>query len=129
MGRGSGIRPESGGQHIVEIANLLHAQSFYRDLECACRVPLNSIARRYVELLDGSGKQGERIGAIMEDPAPNLVTHWGIERETAVQMPLTAGDDPGRLTFKASFAARRTASALCPAFLEELTRLYGRVAG
>jgi transposase len=79
--------------------------SAYRDVEGACRIALRSLARRCVELHDEIGELDERIGAIVEDLAPELVTRCGIGRETAAQLLLTAGDNPGRLTSEASFAA------------------------
>lgn len=77
----------------------------HRDVEGACRIALRSLARRHVELHDEIGELDERIGAIVEDLAPDLFTRCGIGRETAVQLLLNAGDNPGRLTSEASFAA------------------------
>jgi len=79
--------------------------SAYRDVEGACRIALRSLARRYVELHDEIAELDARIGSIVEDLTPDLVTRCGIGRETAAQLLLTAGDNPGRLTSEASFAA------------------------
>jgi transposase len=79
--------------------------SAYRDIEGACRIALRSLARRYVELHDEISELDERIGAIVEDLAPDLVARCGIGRETAAQLLLTAGDNPGRLASEVSFAA------------------------
>ena len=79
--------------------------SAYRDVEGACRIALRSLARRYVELHDEIAELDERIGAIVEDLAPDLVARCGIGRETAAQLLLTAGDNPSRLASEASFAA------------------------
>ena len=99
------LREMTRMQLIRTLAASRPDMSAYRDIEGACRIALRSLARRYVELHDEIGELDERIGAIVEDLAPNLVTRCGIGRETAAQLLLTAGDNPGRLTSEASFAA------------------------
>lgn len=69
------------------------------------RAPAGSLARRYVELHDEIAELDERIGAIVEDLAPDLVARCGIGRESAAQLLLTAGGNPDRLASEASFAA------------------------
>lgn len=79
--------------------------SAYRDVEGACWIGPGSLARRDVELHDEIGELDERMGAIMEDLAPDLVTRCGIGPETAAQLLHTAGGNLDRLTSEASFAA------------------------
>ena len=74
--------------------------SAYRDVEGACRIALRSLARRYVELHDEIAELDARIGSIVEDLTPDLVTRCGIGRETAAQLLLTAGDNPGPPDFR-----------------------------
>ena len=77
----------------------------YRDIEAAYKVSLKSLARRYLELHDEIADLDVMIGAIVDDLAPDLVVRNSIGHNSAAQLLLTAGDNPGRLRSEASFAA------------------------
>lgn len=103
------LRDKLRGMTRMQLIRTLAASrpdmSAYRDVEGACRIALRSLARRYVELHDEIAELDERVGAIVEDLAPDLTARSGIGRETAAQLLLTAGDNPSRLASEASFAA------------------------
>lgn len=92
-------------QLIRTLAASRPEMSAFRDVESACRIALRSLARRYVELHDEITELDERIGAIVEDLAPDLIARCGIGSESAAQLLLTAGDNSDRLASEASFAA------------------------
>lgn len=92
-------------QLIRTLAASRPEMSAFRDVEGACRIALRSLARRYVELHDEITELDERIGAIVEDLAPDLIARCGIGRKSAAQLLLTAGDNSDRLASEASFAA------------------------
>lgn len=91
------LRDMTRMQLIRTLATSRPDMSAYRDVEGACRIALRSLARRYVELHDEIADLDERIGAIVDDLAPDLVSRCGIGRESAAQLLLTAGDNPDRL--------------------------------
>jgi transposase len=77
----------------------------YRDVETAYRISLASLARRYRELHDEIPDLDTMIGAIVDELAPELVARNSIGQNGAVQLLLTAGDNPERLRSEAGFAA------------------------
>ena len=77
----------------------------YRDLDCAYRIGLKSLARRYLELHDEIADLDAMIAAIVDELAPNLIARNSIGHIGAAQLLLTAGDNPERLRSEASFAS------------------------
>jgi transposase len=77
----------------------------YRQDEEACRMSLNSLARRYLELHDEIADLDDMIEAIVKDLAPELLAQTAIGVNSAAQLLLTAGDNSDRLKSEASFAA------------------------
>jgi transposase len=81
--------------------------SAYRDVESAYRISLKSRARRYLKLHDEIADLDTMIGAIVDEPAPDLVARPSIGHTSAAQLLLTVGDNLERLRSEASFAALR----------------------
>lgn len=77
----------------------------YREVEEAYRISLKSLARRYLEFHDEIADLDDMIEAIVKDLAPELLEQTAIGLNSAVQLLLTAGDNPERLRSEASFAA------------------------
>lgn len=79
--------------------------SGYRDVTTAYRITLKSLAGRFVALHDEVADLDVMIKAIVDDLAPELITHRSVGYESASQLLITAGDNPERLRSEASFAA------------------------
>ena len=76
----------------------------YRQVEEAYRISLKSLARRYLELHDEIADLDDMIGAIVKDLDPELLAQTAIGLNSAAQLVLIVGDNPGRLRSEASFA-------------------------
>ena len=77
----------------------------YWGVEEAYRISLKSLARRYLELHDEIADLDDMIKAIVKDLSPELLEKTVIGLNSAAQLLLTAGDNPGRLKSEANFAA------------------------
>lgn len=74
------------------------------DPACAVRTALRRLARRYQALDDEIKDADKEIGPLVTRAAPRLVALPGFGPETAGQLLMSAGDNPGRLRSEASFA-------------------------
>ncbi len=79
--------------------------SAYREVDVAYRISLKFLARRYLELHDEIADLDKMIDAIVKDRTPELLERPCVGMNSAAQLLLTAGDNPGRLKSEASFAA------------------------
>jgi transposase len=86
--------------------------SGHRELETSYRIALKSLARRYLELHDEITDLDVMIKSIVDEPAPDLVARNSIGYGSAVQLLVTAGNNPERLRSEASFAALCGASPI-----------------
>jgi transposase len=77
----------------------------YRNAASAYRIALKSLGRRCLELHDEIADLDTMIAALVDELAPDLVARNSIGYESAAQLLLTAGDNPGRLKSEAGFAA------------------------
>ncbi|GEO18596.1 hypothetical protein MAE02_62920 [Microvirga aerophila] len=73
-------------------------------MESAYRISLKSLTRRYLELYDEIADLDTRIGAIVDELAPD-VARPSIRHTSAAEHLLTAGDNLERLRSEDSFAA------------------------
>jgi transposase len=89
----------------------------YRDLDSAYRIALKSLARRYLELHDEIADLDAMIAAIVDELAPNLVPRNSIGHIGAVQLLLTAGDNPSALRLDEPSHLTRASSVLLGSFL------------
>jgi hypothetical protein len=92
-------------QLILTLAAWRPDLTAYRQVEETYRISLRSLARRYLELHDEIANLDDMFGAIVKDPAPELMAQTAIGLNSAAQLLLTAGDNPDRLKSEASFAA------------------------
>ncbi|MET3812199.1 transposase [Arthrobacter sp. UYEF3] len=76
----------------------------YRDPVTATKIALKSLARRYLELHDEIADLEVHMHALVDELAPELLARTGVGYESATQLLITAGDNPGRLGSEASFA-------------------------
>ncbi|MFJ6662286.1 IS110 family transposase, partial [Streptomyces sp. NPDC091377] len=74
------------------------------DPTCAVRTALRRLARRYQHLTEEIAEADAELDPLVAQAAPGLVELVGIGTETAAQLLITAGDNPGRLKSEASFA-------------------------
>lgn len=75
-----------------------------RDPVTATRIALKSLARRYLELHDEIADLEVPMHALVDELAANLLARTGIGYESAIQLLITAGDNPDRLVSEAPFA-------------------------
>jgi transposase len=75
------------------------------DPAAAARHALRSLARRYRDLTAEITGLDAQLAALTARAAPALLALRGVGPETAAQLLITAGDNPGRLHCEASFAA------------------------
>jgi transposase len=73
--------------------------------EAAAKRAMASIARRWRALDDEIKTLDQHLHAILDEIAGPLLAHHGVGYETAGQLLVTAGDNPGRLRHEASYAA------------------------
>ncbi|MBS2966691.1 IS110 family transposase [Actinocrinis puniceicyclus] len=74
------------------------------DPACAARTALRRLARRYQYLTEEIADADAELGPLVAQAAPDLVALPGVGTESAAQLLITAGDNPGRLASEASFA-------------------------
>lgn len=74
-------------------------------VETAAKRALTTVARRWRALDDEARDLDRHIKVILDDIAAALVAIHGVGYETAGQLLVTAGDNPGRLSHEKSFAA------------------------
>lgn len=74
------------------------------DLTAAVKTALRSLARR-IRALTAEGRALRRnIEILVAHTAPRLLERCGVGVETAAQLLITAGDNPGRITSEGAFA-------------------------
>jgi transposase len=73
--------------------------------EAATKRALMTVARRWRALDDQARELDLHIKAILDHVAGELIARHGVGYETAGQLLVTAGDNPGRLSHERSFAA------------------------
>ena len=73
--------------------------------DTAAKRALATVARRWRQLDDEARELSRHIKAILDEVAPELIAVHGVGYETAGQLLVTAGDNPGRLRHEKSFAA------------------------
>lgn len=71
----------------------------------AVRHTLRLLARRIQHLTEEIDDLNKQIAAAVEQAAPDLLKIHGVGPDTASDLLIAAGDNPGRLTSEASFAA------------------------
>ena len=71
----------------------------------AYRIALKPLARRYLEPHGEIADLDVMTKVIVDELAPDLVLRRAVGYESAAQLLITAGDNPGRLVSEASFAA------------------------
>ena len=76
----------------------------FRTPDGAARISLKHLAKRYVELDDEVSELDDAIAAILADLAPKLIALPCVGPQTASQLMITVGDNPGRIKSEASFA-------------------------
>ncbi len=76
----------------------------FRTPDGAARISLKHLAKRYVELDDEVSELDDAIAAILADLAPKLTALPCVGPQTASQLMITVGDNPGRIKSEASFA-------------------------
>jgi transposase len=74
------------------------------DPACAVRAALRRLARRHQHLTEEIADADAELRPLVAHAAPGLVALPGVGTETAAQLLITAGDNPGRLASEASFA-------------------------
>jgi transposase len=74
------------------------------DPSCAAKTALRRLARRYQALQQEIKEADADLAPLVTRAAPSLVALPGVGTETAGQLLITAGDNPGRLRSEASFA-------------------------
>jgi transposase len=81
------------------------ADTEIRDIGGAATHVLRVLARR-VQTLDAEIRSHQQhLTIIIESSAPELLRRFGVGPDTAAALLITAGDNPGRLTSEAAFAA------------------------
>jgi transposase len=111
-------------QHIVTAPNrlrdqlrdldrmeLIHTCAAWRpnyhdaaDPVVATRIALKKLARRYLQLDEEISDSDVLLDGLVAELAPQLIATFGIGTETAGQILVTAGDNPGRVHSEAAFA-------------------------
>jgi transposase len=74
------------------------------DPTVATRIALKTLARRYLHLSEEISEVDGLLDGLVADLAPQLIAVFGIGTETAGQLLVTAGDNPGRIKSEAAFA-------------------------
>jgi transposase len=75
------------------------------DIGTAATQVLRTLARRIQILEEEIRSHQQQLTALITDCAPQLLEQHGIGPDTAAALLITAGDNPGRLTSEAAFAA------------------------
>lgn len=70
----------------------------------ATRLALHELALRHRELCAEVGRMDVRLGELVRQAAPRLITLRGVGTDVAGQLLVTAGDNPERLRSESSFA-------------------------
>lgn len=73
--------------------------------EHATRAALRSLARRYQALSAEAAALESQLAVLVHAARPGLTAIGGVGTETAAQLLITCGDNPGRLRSEAAFAA------------------------
>ena len=74
------------------------------DPAVATRIALQQLARRYLQLDEEISHSDALLDSIVTELAPQLIAVAGIGPETAGQILVTVGDNPGRVHSEAAFA-------------------------
>ena len=74
------------------------------DPSTATRIALRKLARRYLALSAEIAELNELLTPLVAELAPPLLATVGVGTETAGQLLITAGDNPGRVHSEAAFA-------------------------
>jgi transposase len=101
------VREQFRGLPTVELIDHLARSRPAGDLAdpaCAVRTALRRLARRYRALSQEIADADAELKPLVTRAAPQLVALPGVGPETAGQLLITAGDNPGRLRSEASFA-------------------------
>jgi len=70
----------------------------------ATRIGLKKLARRYLQLDEEISDSDVLLDGMVAEMAPQLIAAFGIGTETAGQLLVTAGDNPGRVHSEGAFA-------------------------
>jgi transposase len=70
----------------------------------ATRIALKKLACRYLQLNEEVTALDKLLGGLVAEAAPQLITTFGIGVDTAGQLLITVGDNPGRVHSEAAFA-------------------------
>lgn len=65
---------------------------------------MSTLARRWPTLTEEMLQLGRQIGRLVRQTGLQMVAHCGIGTRCATDLPITAGNNPGRLTYDPSFA-------------------------
>jgi transposase len=74
------------------------------DPAVATRIALQKLARRYLQLDEEIAELDALLEPLVAELAPQLIARTGIGTETAGQILVTVGDNPGRVHSEAAFA-------------------------
>jgi transposase len=74
------------------------------DVTVATRIALRQLARRHLALDEEISDSDRLLDGLVAELAPQLIASFGIGTETAGQILVTVGDNPGRVHSEAAFA-------------------------
>jgi transposase len=74
------------------------------DVTVATRIALKQLARRHLALDEEISDSDRLLDGLVAELAPQLIASFGIGTETAGQILVTVGDNPGRVHSEAAFA-------------------------
>jgi transposase len=105
--------PETLRRHLrrLSIKELVTVAARFRpgpapgDVQTATKFALRSVARRYQQLSEEIAELDERLGRLVAEAAPGLVSLPAIGTNHAATLLIVAGDNPERLRSEASFAS------------------------
>jgi transposase len=69
------------------------------------RKAIRCLARRWLTLNEEISAHNNDLDVLVKTAAPNLVAQFGISRDVAAKLLITAGDNPERIKTEAGFAA------------------------
>lgn len=95
----------SGTARVDACARLRPDRARLHEPAQAVKLALRTTARRCQDLAAEIADLDAELEALVQRTAPQLLEHFGVGKDTAAQLLITAGDNPDRIRSEASFAA------------------------
>jgi transposase len=92
-------------KELVAVAARFRPGCDAAEVQTATKFALRSVARRHQQLSEEIAELDERLGQLVADAAPELISLPAIGTDHAATLLIAAGDNPERLRSEASFAS------------------------